>query len=118
MLMRWTVRLIEAAVVTITLAAICQELEKPREERRWHGKLGAIPYDFRVPTIERFRESFWDPDNNNIFTPGFWGIGWSVNCLAVLERMRIVSEYYASEDDFLMPTQTLRKILEHRTALL
>jgi hypothetical protein len=117
MIMKWTVRLIEAAAVTITLAAVCQELEKPREERRWHGKLGIIPYDFRLPTVERLRESFWNPDSNDIFTPGFWGIGWSVNLLAILERMRIVSEYYATEEDFLMPTQTLRKILEHRAVV-
>jgi hypothetical protein len=30
---KWLVRLIEAAVITVTLAAVCQELEKPREER-------------------------------------------------------------------------------------
>jgi hypothetical protein len=60
----WISRLIQAAAITITLAALCQEMEKPSEERHWHGKLGFIPYDFRLPTIERFRESYWNKDNS------------------------------------------------------
>ena len=47
----WFIRLVQTAVITITLAAVCQELEKPKEERQWHGKVGLIPYDFRLPTM-------------------------------------------------------------------
>jgi hypothetical protein len=36
---RWLIRIIEAAAITVTLAAVCQELEKPKEERNWHGRL-------------------------------------------------------------------------------
>jgi len=114
---KWLIRMIEAAVITITLAAVCQELEKPSEERRWHGKLGLIPYDFRMPTIERFRDTFWNPEDNRIFTTQVWGIGWGVNLYALLEKMRIVGEIYITEDDFLMPTPTLRKILENRPVM-
>lgn len=108
----WFSRLIQAAVITITLAAVCQELEKPKEERQWHGKVGFIPYDFRLPTIERFKESYWNPDDSRIFTPEALGIGWAINFYALLEKMRLIGESYASEEDFLMPTQSLKKVLD------
>ncbi len=110
----WFVRLIQAAVITIAFAAVCQELEKPKEERHWHGKLGFIPYDFRLPTIERLKETYWNPENNRIFVPQACGIGWTVNFYMLLEKMRIIGESYYSEDDFLMPTRTLKKVLENR----
>ena len=114
---KWLLRLMGAAAVTVALAAVCQELEKPGEERRWHGKLGSIPYDFRIPSIARFKESFWNVDDSRIFTSGFWGIGWAINFYALLEKMRIIGDIYVTEDDFLMPTPTLRKILENRPIL-
>ena len=110
----WFIRLVQAAAITITIAAVCQELEKPKEERQWHGKVGFIPYDFRLPTIERFKESYWNPDNSRIFTPEVFGIGWAINFHALMEKLRMIMESYASEEDFLMPTQSLRKVLEHR----
>ena len=114
---KWFVRLIEAAAITITLAAVCQELEKPKEERLWHGKLGLIPYDFRLPTIERLKASYWNPDDSRIFTPEAFGIGWAINFYALLDKMRVVEEFYASEEDFLMPTQSLRDVLENRLVM-
>lgn len=113
----WFVRLIQAAAITITLAAVCQELEKPREERRWHGKLGFIPYDFRLPTIERFRESYWNRESSQVFTPEVWGIGWAINFHALLEKLRLFGESYLSEEDFLMPTESLKKVLEDRPVM-
>jgi len=114
---KWLTRMIEAAVITVTLAALCQEMEKPREERRWHGKLGFIPYDFRMPTIARFRNTFWNSEDSRIFTAQVWGIGWGINFYTLLEKMRIVGDMYITEDDFLMPTPTLRKILENRPVM-
>jgi hypothetical protein len=113
----WIIRLIQMAAITITIAAVCQELEKPKEERHWHGKLGFIPYDFRLPTVERFKESYWNPDDSRIFTPEVLGIGWAINLYALLEKLRIIGESYASEEDFLMPTQSLRRVLEHRPVM-
>jgi len=52
---KWCAGILQAMVVALALAAVFQELEKPDEAREWHGKIaGFIPYDFRVPTIERF----------------------------------------------------------------
>ncbi|MFA5309321.1 MAG: hypothetical protein WC370_07560 [Dehalococcoidales bacterium] len=114
---KWLVRLVGATVITVTLAALCQELEKPRAERRWHGKLGVIPYDFRAPTAARLMEIFWNAEDGRIFTGAFWGIGWGINLYTLLEKMRIVGTMYITEDDFLMPTRTLRKILENRPVM-
>ena len=110
----WLVRFVEMAVITVALAAVCQELEKPEEERTWHGKVGFIPYDFRLPTIERIKEGYWNADSSQVFNPEVIGLGWAINLHALLEKMRIVGESYYTEDDFLMPTPTLRKILENR----
>ena len=113
----WFVRLIQAAVLTVALAAVCQELEKPKEERHWHGKVGFIPYDFRIPTLERLKATYWNSEGENIFVPQACGIGWAVNFYALLEKMRVIGESYISEEDFLMPTRTLKKILEHRPVM-
>lgn len=110
----WFIRLVQTAVITITLAAVCQELEKPKEERQWHGKVGLIPYDFRLPTIERFKESCWNPNDSRIFTPEVFGIGWAINFYTLLEKLRLIGESYASEEEFLMPTQSIREALENR----
>jgi hypothetical protein len=113
----WIIRFVQAAVITVTIAAVCQELEKPKDERHWHGRVGFIPYDFRLPTIERLKESYWNPDNSRIFSNEVFGIGWAINFYALLEKLRMIRESYASEEDFLMPTQSLRKVLEHRPVM-
>ena len=113
----WLVRFVQVAVITVALAAVCQELEKPAEERSWHGKVGFIPYDFRLPTIERIREGYWNEDSPHVFSPEVIGLGWAINFHAILEKMRIVGESYYTEDDFLMPTPTMRKILENRPVM-
>src|SRR4030042_2921469 len=114
---RWLIRIAEAAAITVPIAAVCQELEKPEAERSWHGRVGFVPYDFRPPTFERVKELCWNPDNARIFTRAVWGIGWAINFYALFERMRIIGEYYVTEDDFLMPTPTLRRILENRPTI-
>ena len=109
----WFTRLLQVAVVTLTLAAVLQELEKPKEEREWHGKVvGIFPYDFRIPTLERLRESFWNPQGSRVFTPPVFGIGWAINFYALLENLRVIEEAPVSEEDFLMPTQSIREILK------
>ena len=110
----WLVRLAQAVYLTVTIAAVCQELEKPKRERAWRGKIGLVPYDFRVPTLERIRRAFWNGADDRIFTPEPLGIGWAVNVHSVLERLRLIREAYLSEDDFLMPNPSLRRVLENR----
>jgi hypothetical protein len=70
------------ALLTIALlgVAIAKELRQPRDERTWHGVLfGFVPYDLRVPTLDRLRRSLWAPDDDRLVLPRAFGIGWSPN---------------------------------------
>ena len=108
----WFSRLLQVTVVALTLAAVFQELEKPKEEREWHGKVASfIPYDFRIPTIERLRECFWNPYERRIFTPTSFGIGWAINFYALLENLRVLEED-VSEESFLMPGQAVKETMK------
>ena len=63
----WLSRLVQATVITLAMAAIFQELEKPAEERKWHGKVArVVPYDFRLPTFEKFKKAIDDISLANI----------------------------------------------------
>ena len=83
-------------------AAIYQELKKPPEQRTWHGKVaGSVPYDFRVPTLERFRQAYWDPDTDRVFSDKVIGIGWAVNIpVAARKISEIVSQYAEASAKF------------------
>jgi hypothetical protein len=59
--------------------AIAQELRKPPHLRTWHGMVaGLIPYDFRLPTVDRIRNTYWNPDGPLISGKVF-GVGWAPN---------------------------------------
>ena len=69
--------------------AIITELRKPEEERAWHGKLaGVVPYELRPPTLDRVRETYWSSDDEQVFKPPVWGVGWAVNVGRVVELIR------------------------------
>jgi len=89
------IKLIRTLAWVALAAAIYQELKKPAEERTWHGKvLGSVPYDFRVPTFERFRDAYWDPDTDRVFSDKVIGVGWAVNIPVAARRLsEIVSQY-------------------------
>lgn len=78
------------------IAALYQELRKPPAERTWHGKVGGfIPYDFRVPTVERVRSAYWDPASDTVFTEKVVGVGWAVNIPVLLRKLSATAEQYA-----------------------
>jgi hypothetical protein len=68
----------------VGVVAVVQELRTPPELRTWHGKVvGFVPYDFRKPTFERFRWTYWNPEGP--FLSGkAWGVGWAPNVGAVM----------------------------------
>lgn len=77
-------------LVAIGVFAIVQELRKPASERTWHGTVGGfVPYDFRMPTVDRFRESYWN-DAGPILAPRPFGVGWVPNFGAM---KRILDEW-------------------------
>ena len=89
------VKMIRTLFWMALVAAIYQELKKPPEARTWHGKVaGAIPYDFRVPTIDKIREAYWDPQSDRVFSDRVIGVGWAVNIPTAARRLNeIVSQY-------------------------
>lgn len=71
------------ALLVVAVVAIVKELQKPAEERTWHGKVGDfVPYDFRMPTVERVRDTYWNPDGPFV-TSKVFGVGWAPNFGAV-----------------------------------
>ncbi len=108
---KWFNRIFQAAAITLVLVAICEELEKPPEERRWHGKIaGLIPYDFRMPTMERIKDTYWNP-HGWVLTPQVIGVGWTINFHALLENLGVLKTV-ASEENFLMPTQSIKEVMK------
>lgn len=78
------------------IAAVYQELRKPPAERTWHGKVGGIvPYDFRIPTIERVRSAYWDPTGDRVFTDKVVGVGWAVNIPVLFRKLNEASQQYS-----------------------
>jgi len=88
--------LVRTAIWLAFFAALYQELKKPAEERTWHGKVaGVVPYDFRLPTIERIREAYWDPDSDVLFTERVVGVGWSVNLPVAMRKLSEIASQYS-----------------------
>ncbi len=81
-------RLVRAALFFLTLAAVAQELSKPEGQRTWHGRVAGVPYDFRFPTLRRFRDAYWNPKDDRIFTDRVVGIGWSINFAQLIPRLQ------------------------------
>lgn len=74
-----------AAVITLVVLALRDQLRLPPEERTWHGSIGGvIPYDFRRPTKERILATYWNKESSRILVPQAFGIGWTVNLYPLL----------------------------------
>lgn len=72
--------LLGAAAVGLGVAAVVTELRKPPHQREGYGRVaGIVPYDFRPPTPEKLRRTFWDPDGDRLIVPHAFGVGWTVN---------------------------------------
>lgn len=80
--------LIVIAGIALVVAAIRQEMRKPKEERNWCGKLaGVIPYEFRPPTPRRIKDAVWNPNDERLFTDTAFGVGWSVNLAQLKDKL-------------------------------
>jgi hypothetical protein len=93
--MKDILNLVRTAIWLAFFGAIYQELKKPAAERTWHGKVaGIVPYDFRLPDLQRVKEAYWAPDSDVLFTEKVVGVGWSVNLpVAIRKLSEIVSQY-------------------------
>jgi hypothetical protein len=82
-------KLIKWTAITLGVVAIVEQLRRPSEERTWEGTVaGFVPYDFRVPTIERARGRWWNPDEPRLFVPQVFGVGWTINLARLVGLVR------------------------------
>lgn len=51
------------------------------------GRVLGMPYDFSMPTTEKFAARWWNPADPHILVPRVWGIGWSVNFAAIAVKL-------------------------------
>ena len=73
--------------ITLLGAAIADAV---RNDRR-HGELfGFVPYDFRMPTVERARAQTWSPGSSRVLAATSFGVGWSLNLGRVARLARLV----------------------------
>ncbi|HEU0001884.1 MAG TPA: hypothetical protein VFQ36_13370 [Ktedonobacteraceae bacterium] len=74
-----------ALIGLLVVLAVRDQLRLPPEERTWHGSVaGIVPYDFRRPTFERIRATFWNKDTAQILVPQAFGVGWAINFYPLL----------------------------------
>ena len=79
---------VKVLVAVLVVAAVIKELLVPKEDRTWHGTLGGfVPYDFRMPTVEKIKGTFWNPAGPIVVNRVF-GVGWTVNLGAIVAKVR------------------------------
>ena len=61
------------------------------------GDLLGVPYDIRVPTIERIVSRWWNPRNPHVLVPRVFGLGWDLNFGAISVRLHLIAP--DSEDE-------------------
>ncbi|TMK33060.1 MAG: hypothetical protein E6G58_13765 [Actinobacteria bacterium] len=80
-------RIVKLVAFGLIVAAVADQLRRDPEVRTWEGTVaGIVPYDFRMPTLERARSRWWNTDDDRLFVPQVFGVGWTVN-LARLARL-------------------------------
>jgi hypothetical protein len=95
--MKDLLNLVRTIIWLAFFGAIYQELKKPAEERTWHGKVaGIVPYDFRLPDLERVKAAYWAPDSDVLFTEQVVGVGWSVNVPVAIRKVSEIASQYAA----------------------
>jgi hypothetical protein len=86
--------ILRTAMLAAVAGAIYTELRKPPEKRTWHGKLlDVVPYDFRLPTLERIRQAYWNPRSPKVFTDRPLGVGWAINVPTALRRIGVHTSF-------------------------
>ena len=84
-------RLIRLLGFVLVAAAIVDQMRRPADERDWHGTILFFPYDFRIPTLDRVLQRWWNPDDERILTPDVFGVGWSINLFQLMSRFKAMS---------------------------
>ena len=56
------------------------ETSKPRGTGTFLG----VPYDWRIPTVARFKQRWWNPDEPRLIVPRVFGWGFDINLARAL----------------------------------
>ncbi len=82
--MRTLSAILQTATMALTVAAAVYAYRTKQPD----GRILNVPYDFRMPTMERLRRRFWNPDESRVFTPAVFGVGWSLNFFQAVWHLR------------------------------
>jgi hypothetical protein len=86
-------RIVKLAAFAVTAAAIVEQLRLPAEQRTWEGRVGGlVPYDFRMPTLERAKSRWWNPQDDRLFVPTVFGVGWTINAARLGRVLGLVAQ--------------------------
>jgi hypothetical protein len=84
-------RFVKLVAFGLVVAALIDQLRRDPEERTWEGSVaGIVPYDFRMPTLERARSRWWNIDDDRLFVPQVFGVGWTINLARLARLSRLV----------------------------
>lgn len=82
-------KVISLVTLSLSIAAVVKELRAPAQERTWNGIVaGFVPYDFRMPTLDRLKARMWNPESEHIVGPRVFGVGWTLNAGRVVALAR------------------------------
>jgi hypothetical protein len=51
------------------------------------GRFLGLPYDWRRPTLTRFRAELWSPASRRILVPKAFGWGYGINFAGLIRRL-------------------------------
>jgi len=85
-------------VAFLIIRAVMEQLRLPSEERTWHGTIYRVPYDFRRPTAERLRATFWNENTSQLLMPQAFGLGWSINFYPLFHPQALQSQSLEVEE--------------------
>ena len=84
-------RFVKLVAFGLVVAAVIEQLRRDPEERTWEGAVaGIVPYDFRMPTLERTRSRWWNTADDRLFVPQVFGVGWTVNLARLAKLAHLV----------------------------
>ncbi len=76
-------------------------------EGETHGDYYGIPFDFRMPTVDRIRERVWNPDDYRVITPTAFGVGWCINLYQAGCQMGFIQDQQQDQQDETRPSREL-----------
>lgn len=87
-MMKFLKKLFQLAFAFLFAYAMLEQWSREPKDRTWQGDAFGVPYDFRPPTPERFLQRWWNPKDERVLTPHFFGVGWSINLYQASRQLK------------------------------